>query len=103
MRYAFVAAERTRYPVRVLCRVMEVSISGFYAYTHRQARPDPDAQIRIELRSVYAASRHTYGRPRLVAALRQKSYAVGHKRVRRLMQEERIQGTPKSGYKPLYH
>ncbi|WP_178128916.1 IS3 family transposase [Pseudomonas sp. FSL L8-0168] len=100
MRYAFVAAERTQYPVRMLCRVMEVSTSGFYDYTHRQPRPDPDAQIRIELRSVYAASRHTYGRPRLVAALRQKSYAVGHKRVSRLMQEEGIHGKSKRGFRP---
>ncbi|WP_413469996.1 IS3 family transposase [Pseudomonas syringae] len=67
---------------------------------HRQPRPDPDAQIRIELRSAYAASRNTYGRPRLVAALRQKLYAVGHKRVRRLMQEERIQGKSKGGFRP---
>ena len=100
MRYAFVAAERTQYPVQVLCRVMEVSTSGFYDYTHRQPRPDPDAQIRIALRSAYAASRKTYGRPRLVAALRQKSFAVGHKRVRRLMREERIQGKSKGGFRP---
>ena len=100
MRYAFVATERTQYPVRVLCRVVEVSVSGFYDYTHRQSRPDPDAQIRIALRSAYAASRNTYGRPRLVAALRQKSHAVGHKRVRRLMQEERIQGKSKGGFRP---
>lgn len=100
MRYAFVATERARYPVRVLCRVMEVSVSGFYDYTHRQSCPDPDAQIRIELRKAYAASRNTYGRPRLVAALRQKSHAVGHKRIRRLMQEERIQGKSKGGFRP---
>ncbi|MGN8262196.1 IS3 family transposase [Pseudomonas sp. SMSB3] len=100
MRYAFVAAERTRYPVRVLCRVMEVSVSGFYDFTHRRLRPDPDNQVRIDLRSVFAASRNTYGRPRLVAALRQKSHSVGHKRVRRLMQEEHIRAKSKGGFRP---
>ena len=100
MRYAFVAAERTQYPVRVLCRVMEVSVSGFYDFTHRRLRPDPDTQLRIDLRSIFVASRNTYGRPRLVAALRQKSHAVGHKRVRRLMHEERIQAKSKGGFRP---
>lgn len=100
MRYAFVATQRTLYPVRVLCRVMAVSASGFYDFLRRQPRPDPDAEIRRELRKAYAASRNTYGRPRLVAALRQSEYAVGHKRVSRLMHEERIRGRSKGGFKP---
>ncbi|CAH0309130.1 hypothetical protein SRABI70_04654 [Pseudomonas sp. Bi70] len=79
---------------------MSVSVSGFYDYTHRQASPDPDAQLRIELRNAYVASRNTYGRPRLVAALRQRSHPVGHKRVSRLMREEGIQGKTKGGFKP---
>lgn len=43
---------------------MEVSVSGFYDFTHRRLRPNPDNQIRIALRSVFAASRNTYGRAR---------------------------------------
>ncbi len=100
MRYAFVAAERAHFPVRMLCRVMDVSISGFYDYQHREERPDRDAQIRVDLRKVYVASRNTYGRPRLVEALRRKAHAVGHKRVSRLMHEERIRGRSKGGFKP---
>ena len=100
MRYGFVAEERAQFPVRLLCRVMGVSVSGFYDYQHRQGRPDPDAQIRIDLHKVYAASRKTYGRPRLVEALRQQAYAVGHKRIDRLMHEEHIQGRSKGGFRP---
>lgn len=100
MRYAFVASERTQFPVRLLCRVMGVSVSGFYDYQHRQGRPDRDAQIRVDLHKAYAASRNTYGRPRLVEALRRQAHAVGHKRVGRLMHEEHIQGKCKGGFKP---
>ncbi|WGV19107.1 IS3 family transposase [Pseudomonas putida] len=100
MRYAFVAEERAQFPVRLLCRVMGVSVSGFYDYQHRQGRPDPDAQIRIDLHKAYAASRKTYGRPRLVEALRQQAHAVGHKRIDRLMHEEHIQGRSKGGFRP---
>ncbi|MBH3414258.1 hypothetical protein I5P85_26055, partial [Pseudomonas putida] len=65
--YAFVAEERAQFPVRLLCRVMGVSVSGFYDYQHRQGCPDPDAQIRIDLHKAYAASRKTSARPPEVA------------------------------------
>lgn len=100
MRYAFVAVERAQFPVRTLCRVMGVSVSGFYDYRHRRNRPDPDAELRLELHKVFTASRGTYGRPRLVQALRQKAYAVGPKRVSRLMHEEGIQSKGRARYVP---
>jgi len=100
VRYAFVAKERAQFPVRLLCRVLGVSASGFYDYLNRPVRPDPDKQIRIDLRRIHAASRSTYGRPRLVEALRQMPHRVGHKRVTRLMQEEGIHGKPKARFRP---
>lgn len=102
MRYAFVARERTCYPVEVLCRVVEVSVSGFYEHRQRHAapRPDPDAALRDDLRTVHRGSRNTYGRPRMVKALRACAHAVGHKRVARLMREEGLRGACKGGFKP---
>lgn len=100
MRYAFVAHERTHYPLRMLCRLLEVSVSGFHDWRHRQARPDPDATVRAELRAIHAESRNTYGRPRLVRALRTRSHAVGHKRVARLMREEGLHGKVKGRFTP---
>ncbi len=102
MRYAFVARERTCHPVEVLCRVLEVSVSGFYEHQHRQAFPkvDPDALLREDLCRLHRGSRNTYGRPRMVKALRACAYAVGHKRVSRLMREEGLRGACKGGFKP---
>ena len=102
MRYAFVARERTRYPVEVLCRVLEVSVSGFYEHRQRHAVPklDPDAALRDDLRTVHRGSRNTYGRPRMVKALRACAHAVGHKRVARLMREEGLRGACKGRFKP---
>lgn len=59
MRFAFVACERTNYPVRLLCRLMEVSTSGFHDYLRRLAEPspDPDAALREDLRAIHAHSR----------------------------------------------
>jgi len=95
VRYAFVARQRTHYPLRNLCRVLTVSVSGFHAYLHRRNRPDPDAGLRAELRTVHAHSRGTYGRTRMVQALRARAHVVGHKRVARLMREEGLRGKTK--------
>lgn len=94
MRYAFVARERAHYPVRLLCRVLAVSVAGFHGYLHRQhqARPDADAAVRADLHTLHMGSRGTYGRPRLVRALRVCGHAVGPKRVVRLMREEGLRG-----------
>lgn len=100
MRYAFVARERTRFPVRTLCRVLSVSVSGFHDYLHRQERPDPEAALRADLHTIHAGSRRTYGRPRMVKALRACAHAVGHKRVARLMREEGLRGKAKGRFTP---
>lgn len=102
MRYAFVARQRTHYPVRVLCRVLQVSVSGFHDYLVRQTEPgpDPDAAVREDLRRIHSSSRGTYGRPRMVQALRACSYAIGPKRVTRLMHEEGLRGKTKGHFRP---
>ncbi len=102
MRYAFVARERTNFPLEVLCRLLAVSRSGFHDYLHRQAkpRPDLDATMRQDLRVCHAQSRGLYGRPRLVKELRELGHVVGPKRVARLMQEEGLRGRSKGRAKP---
>lgn len=102
MKYAFIAAERTHFPLTILCRVLDVSTSGFYEYVARCDRPkaDPDAALREDLRTVHQGSRGTYGRPRLVRALRACGHSVGPKRVRRLMGEEGLKGARKGRFTP---
>jgi len=72
VKYAFIARERTRFPVTIMCRVLEVSASGFYAFLQRQAeqKQDPDSALRDDLRTIHKGSRGTYGLPRMLRALR---------------------------------
>lgn len=102
MKYAFVARERTQFPLRTLCQVVGVSVSGFHDHQRRQSapRPDADAALRTVLRQCHAASRGTYGRPRLVKDLRELGHAVGPKRVARLMREEGLRGKAKGRARP---
>ena len=81
---------------------MKLSTSGYYEYLHRARTEvaDRDGQVREDLRAIHRASRGSYGRPRLAAALRAKGHRINPKRVRRLMQEEALHGAVKGRFKP---
>ena len=87
MTFAFIAAEKAHFPIRVLCRALDVSPSGYYAAQQRppSRRAQHDLTVLRRLQVVHADSRRTYGRPRLQRALRQEGVRVGERRVRRLM------------------
>ena len=95
MRYRFVAAERARYPVRLLCRVVGVAASGFYAWLRRgpSQRERQDRSLAERIAAVFAASRRTYGSPRVHAELRAEGIRVSRKRVARLMREGGLAAT----------
>ena len=78
--------------MRVLCRVLGVTASGYYAWRTRplSARAAADARLIPRLRRVHAEHRQIYGRPRLQRALRAAGWHLGEKRVRRLMDAAQI-------------
>jgi putative transposase len=61
VKFAFIAAEKAHYPVDVLCDALEVSRSGYYAWTTRPtpARAKADAQLAVEIAAVHRKSRRT--------------------------------------------
>ena len=73
-----------------LCQMLEVSRSGFYAWTRRppSARAQQDRQLRVLIRASHEASRRTYGGPRIHRDLREQGHRVSRKRVIRLQQAE---------------
>ena len=95
MRYRFVAAEQASYPVRLLCRVVGVAASGFYAWLRRgpSQRERQDRSLAEQIAAVFAASRGTYGSPRVHAELRAEGIRVSRKRVARLMREGGLAAT----------
>ena len=91
MRFQFIAAEKAHYPVRILCRCLRVSRSGFYAWRRRRPslRSAQDVRLLHRLRLVHAIHRRVYGRPRLHRA-RDEGIRISEKRVRRLMRDAGI-------------
>jgi transposase InsO family protein len=87
VRFAFIAAEKASFPVRVLCRTLEVSRAGFYAWRRRPPAPrtQADQRLGLEIQAIHAASRQRYGSPRVQAELRHRGQRPSRKRVARLM------------------
>jgi len=92
MRFVFIAAEKALYPVRLLCEVLEVSRSGFYAWVDRPAPPKTtaDARLVVEIRAALVRGRGAYGSPRVHRELRAHGIRVSRKRIERLMRENGI-------------
>lgn len=75
-----------------MCRVLAVSVSGFYAWRKRpaSAREREDGELTKRIVEVFAEHRGVYGSPRIHEVLRDEGIRVGRKRVMRLMQQVRL-------------
>ncbi|MAF66832.1 MAG: IS3 family transposase [Planctomycetes bacterium] len=94
MRFAFIDVEKASYPLRVLCRVLRVSRSGFYAWLRRMPsnRELDDERLRPKIVDAFKVGRGTYGSPRVQGELVDQGVEVGRRRVARLMRELGLQG-----------
>jgi putative transposase len=77
-----------------MCRLLEVSASGYYARCGRLAskRARADEALSARIRAIHERSRGTYGAPRIHAELAAQGEAISRKRVARLMREVGLQG-----------
>jgi putative transposase len=94
VRFQFVAAEKARFPVALLCRCLAVSRPGFYAWRRRppSARAQADRRLAVDVAAVHAESRQIYGSPRVHQELRAHGRHVSRKRVARVMREQGLRG-----------
>jgi len=92
MRFCFIHDQRATFPVRVMCKMLDVSASGYYAWRGRpeSMRTAANRQLIEEIRRVYGDSRGRYGSPRVHAALRAEGRQIGRNRVARLMHHHGI-------------
>ncbi len=79
MRFAFIDVEKASYPMRILCRVLAVSRSGYYAWRGRKpsARNLEDERLRPKIVEAFETGRGTYGSPRVRHELVDQGIAIG--------------------------
>jgi transposase InsO family protein len=98
VRYAFIERHKRVWPVADQCRVLEVAASGFRAWRRRRCGPPvaatgkrvSDLALVTHIRAAFAASKQTYGWPRMVKQLRAQGLRVGKERVRKAMKNNDI-------------
>ena len=110
MKFAFVDAEKARFPVVFMCSELEISTSGYYAWRGREPskHATDDEALTKEIVKSHIESRRTYGSPRIHADLKEAGRRTSRKRIIRLMgaqdiaarRKKRFRRTTDSGVAP---
>lgn len=103
MKYACIRAHRQQFPLSLMCRLLQVSRSGFYAAERRapSARARRREKLRQIIAAVYETSRGTYGSPRIYQELRNKEQPCGRHLIARLMRESGLRAKVQRRARPL--
>jgi len=92
--FRFFQSEGAKHPIALMCRVLQVSRSGFHAWVRRAPSEWAryDAWLCEQMKAIHAESRQTYGARRVHRALRHRGIRVSRKRVERLMRQAGFSG-----------
>jgi transposase InsO family protein len=103
MRFRFIEDHRDEHPVRLMCRVLGVSPSGYYAWRSRpeSARAAANRALLADVRRLHAQHRGRYGSPRIHAALCAEGGSASRGRVERLMRRHGIRGVAARRFRPV--
>jgi transposase InsO family protein len=90
--FEFVEREKANHAIALLCRVLGVSSSGYYAWRTRRPsrRAQEDCALIDRIMTIHERSRATYGAPRVHAELAAAGVRCGRKRVARLMRHAHL-------------
>jgi putative transposase len=105
VRFAFIGAEKAAFPVRLLCRTLQVSRAGFYAWHTRPPAPRTraDERLGLEIAAIHAESRQRYGSPRVHAELADRGCRTSRKRVARLMRDRGLAARRRRRFRVTTH
>ena len=103
MRFRFIEDHRQEHPVRLMCHVLGVSPSGYYAWRGRpeSMRATANRALLADIRRLHERHRGRYGSPRIHAALRAEGGTASRGRVERLMRRHGIRGVAARRFRPV--
>ena len=103
MRYACIHRRRAQYSVRMMCRLLKVSRSGYYDWRSRgeSTRTRRDRQLMPLVRQVHFESRGVYGARKVHRELVASGQACGRHKVARLMRQAGLKGCPKRRFRRI--
>lgn len=102
VKYAWISAQRMDYRLDEMCRVLDVSASGYRSWEH-DGKPCrkrlTDTQMLALIQAIHVEFKGAYGSPRMVRELRSRGFPASKERVERLMQENDIRAKHKRRFK----
>jgi len=101
VRFRFIAAEKAHHAVTTLCRCLDVTPSGFYAWCARPAsrRTQEDRRLTVLVQTSFRAGRGYYGSPRISDDFVEWGERVSRKRIIRLMRAQGLVARVRKRYK----
>ena len=92
MRFTFIQAHARIFHISTMCRVLEVSKAGYYAWRARPLcdRVKDDRVLTAKIREIQKQVKSRYGSPRTFRELKALGFKCGEHRVARLMQRAGI-------------
>jgi putative transposase len=101
VKYAFMEKHRSEFDVRIMCRVLGVSASGFYDWRRldRASREKVRAEVAQTVFEIHRGSRQTYGSPRVYRDLRARGIKCGKHTVERIMRDNDLRARARKKHK----
>lgn len=101
MKYLFISDQRGNFKVGLMCRVLDVSRSGYYVWLKRPESIRKKANIKLadQIKVIHSQKRKVYGSPRIHKELREKGISCSQNRVARVMKQEGIRAIVPRKYK----
>jgi len=101
MKFQFIEDHRDEYPIVRMCKVLDVSSSGYYAWRGRppSAREMANRELFQKIKAVYNESHGTYGSPRIYRKLKKRGVACSENRVARLVRLRGLRAKQTKRYK----
>ncbi|MET0087306.1 MAG: IS3 family transposase [Sedimenticola sp.] len=96
MKYRMIDRCRETYPIKMMCRQLGVSTSGYYDWRNREPskRDRSNERLLSHIQAIHADSDGTMGAPRIWEELRYQGFTCSKNRVARLMKANKLQGIP---------
>ena len=101
MRYVFIVKMRLQYPIKIMCRVLKVSRSGYYVWLNRKPskREIENNRLEVAIKVEHYAHKERYGPKRLKPELEEKGFKTGICRIRRIRKNLGLRCKQKKKYK----
>lgn len=101
MKYAFILTRQVAFTIATMCRLLEVSTSGFYSWRNQpdSAREGRDAVLLKKVATVFNEFGGRYGSPRVVEELRAEGHVVSERKVAVVMRDAALVARPKKRYR----